>query len=73
MTQTDGLALLFAWLIFAAMLVTLAILLLRHRPDVFDEAGIPRRNGDASAREHPPPPGSSTCSAEDTRVRPQEL
>jgi hypothetical protein len=38
MTQTGGLDLLFAWLIFAGLLVVLAALVLRHHPDVMDEA-----------------------------------
>jgi hypothetical protein len=38
MTQTGGLALLFAWLIFGALLAILAVVLLRHRPDVIEEA-----------------------------------
>ncbi|HJQ03528.1 MAG TPA: hypothetical protein VJ851_18175 [Jatrophihabitans sp.] len=40
MTQTGGLALLFAWLLFAVLLVALAVIVLRRRGDALDE---PRR------------------------------
>lgn len=38
MTQTGGLDLLFAWLIFAGLLLILAAIVLRHHPDVMAEA-----------------------------------
>jgi hypothetical protein len=39
MTETGGLAVLFAWLIFAALLAVLAFFLLRPVSDPDDEAG----------------------------------
>jgi hypothetical protein len=40
MTETGGLAVLFAWLIFAALLAVLAFFVLRPASNPDDEAGI---------------------------------
>ena len=41
MTQTGGLVVLFAWLIFAGLLAILAYLLLRHEQDPLDDQARP--------------------------------
>jgi hypothetical protein len=51
MTQTGGLAVLFGWLIFGALLALLAWFVLRHPPDEMAEAR--RRTDEALV----PPPG----------------
>lgn len=56
MTQTGGLDLLFAWLIFAGLLALLAAIVLRHHPDVMAEAR--RSTVDETPRSsHPPNSG----------------
>lgn len=41
MTQTGGLVILYAWLIFAGLLTTLAYLLLRHEQDPLQDLSRP--------------------------------
>ena len=41
MTQTGGLVILFAWLIFAGLLAILAYLLLRHEQDPMEDLTRP--------------------------------
>jgi hypothetical protein len=41
MTQTGGLVVLYAWLIFAALLATLGYLLLRHEQDPLHDLSHP--------------------------------
>ena len=58
MTQTGGLVILYAWLIFAGLLATLAYLLLRHEQDPLQDLSRPGSdNGDAPVeRREPAPP-----------------
>ena len=44
MTQTGGLTVLFAWLIFAGLLAILAYLLLRHEQDPLEDLDRPSQN-----------------------------
>jgi hypothetical protein len=46
MTQTGGLVILFAWLIFAGLLTVLAYLLLRHEQDPLQDLTRPGTDGD---------------------------
>jgi hypothetical protein len=45
MTQTGGLVILFAWLIFAGLLTILAYLLLRHEQDPLQDLNRPGTDG----------------------------
>jgi hypothetical protein len=45
MTQTGGLVVLYAWLIFAALLAVLGYLLLRHEQDPLQDLARSRPNG----------------------------
>jgi hypothetical protein len=58
MTQTGGLVILCAWLIFAGLLAILAYLLLRHEQDPLHDLGRPGPdNGDGPVeRREPAPP-----------------
>jgi hypothetical protein len=46
MTQTGGLVILYAWLIFAGLLAVLAYLLLRHEQDPLQDLNRPDRDED---------------------------
>jgi hypothetical protein len=47
MTQTGGLVILYAWLIFAGLIAVLAYLLLRHEQDPLQDLSRPRPDEDA--------------------------
>jgi hypothetical protein len=53
MTQTGGLVVLYAWLIFAAILAVLGYFLLRHDQDPLDDLTRPPEE-DAAAGPHGP-------------------
>ena len=55
MTQTGGLTVLFAWLIFAGLLAILAYLLLRHEQDPLQDLNRPGTDGDVPAGTKPAP------------------
>jgi hypothetical protein len=55
MTQTGGLVVLFAWLIFAGLLAILAHLLLRHEQDPLQDLNRPGTDGDVPAYTKPAP------------------
>jgi hypothetical protein len=55
MTQTGGLVILFAWLIFAGLLAVLGYLLLRHEQDPLQDLNRPGIDGDAPADTKPAP------------------
>ena len=55
MTQTGGLVILFAWLIFAGLLTVLACLLLRHEHDPLQDLTRPGTDGGAPAGTKPAP------------------
>jgi hypothetical protein len=55
MTQTGGLVILFAWLIFAGLLAVLGYLLLRHEQDPLQDLNRPGTDGDAPADTKPAP------------------
>jgi hypothetical protein len=55
MTQTGGLTVLFAWLIFAGLLAILAYLLLRHEQDPLQDLTRPGTDGDVPADTKPAP------------------
>jgi hypothetical protein len=57
MTQTGGLVILFAWLIFAGLLAILAYLLLRHEQDPLQDLTRPGTD-DGDAADTKPAPGS---------------
>ena len=57
MTQTGGLVILHAWLIFAGLLIILAYLLLRHEQDPLHDLDRPGSdNGDAPVEHREPAP-----------------
>ena len=57
MTQTGGLVILYAWLIFAGLLTILACLLLRHEQDPLHDLSRPGPdNDDAPVEREPAPP-----------------
>ncbi len=53
MTQTGGLVVLFAWLIFAGLLTILAYLLLRHEQDPLQDLSRPGTDDGAPADTRP--------------------
>ena len=55
MTQTGGLVILFAWLIFAGLLAIPAYLLLRHEQDPLQDLDRPGTDGDVPADTKPAP------------------
>jgi hypothetical protein len=55
MTQTGGLVILYAWLIFAGLLAVLGYLLLRHEQDPLQDLNRPGTDGDAQADTKPAP------------------
>jgi len=55
MTQTGGLVILFAWLIFAGLLTILAYLLLRHEQDPLQDLTRPGTDDGVPAATKPPP------------------
>jgi hypothetical protein len=55
MTQTGGLVVLYAWLIFAGLLAILAYLLLRHEQDPLQDLTRPRTDGDVPGGTKPAP------------------
>jgi len=55
MTQTGGLVVLFAWLIFAGLLAILAYLLLRHEQDPLQDLTRPATDGDVPGGTKPAP------------------
>jgi hypothetical protein len=55
MTQTGGLTVLFAWLIFAGLLTILAYLLLRHEQDPLQDLTRPGTDGNVPADTKPAP------------------
>ena len=58
MTQTGGLVVLFAWLIFAGLLTILAYLLLRHEQDPLQDLNRPGTDGGGVPADTKPAPGS---------------
>ena len=61
MTQTGGLVVLYAWLIFAALLAILAWLLLRHEQDPLHDLARGRPDdGDAPPGTGAPPPARTS-------------
>ena len=50
MTQTGGLVILYAWLIFAGLLTILAYLLLRHEQDPLQDLNRQGPDGEADTR-----------------------
>ena len=67
MTQTGGLTVLFAWLIFAGLLTVLAYLLLRHEQDPLDDQARPGP-ADDDAPGGKPAQASQEDSSSDTTV-----
>jgi hypothetical protein len=55
MTQTGGLVILYAWLIFAGLLTVLAYLLLRHEQDPLHDLDRPGPDGEIPAGTKPAP------------------
>ena len=55
MTQTGGLTVLYAWLIFAGLLSVLACLLLRHEQDPLQDLTRPDTDGGDPADMEPAP------------------
>jgi hypothetical protein len=55
MTQTGGLVVLYAWLIFAGLLAVLAYLLLRHEQDPLQDLTRPGTDDDVPAGTKPAP------------------
>ena len=55
MTQTGGLVILYAWLIFAGLLAVLAYLLLRHEHDPFQDFNRPDRDDQDETKRLPAP------------------
>jgi hypothetical protein len=55
MTQTGGLVILYAWLIFAGLLTVLAYLLLRHEQDPLHDLDRPGPDGEVPADPKPAP------------------
>ena len=55
MTQTGGLTVLFAWLIFAGLLTILAYLLLRHEQDPLQDLTRPGTDDGVPADPRPAP------------------
>jgi hypothetical protein len=53
MTQTGGLVILYAWLIFAGLLTILAYLLLRHEQDPLQDLTRPGTDGDVAGGTKP--------------------
>jgi hypothetical protein len=62
MTQTGGLVILYAWLIFAGLLAILAYLLLRHEQDPLQDLTRPSPDDDDAW----PGPKTAQTSPEDT-------
>jgi hypothetical protein len=56
MTQTGGLVILFAWLIFAGLLTILAYLLLRHEQDPLQDLTRPGPDDDFPSGARPAQP-----------------
>jgi hypothetical protein len=56
MTQTGGLVILYAWLIFAAFLAVLGYFVLRHEQDPWED--LDRSRADESAGHDQPPSGA---------------
>jgi hypothetical protein len=54
MTQTGGLVILYAWLIFAGLLTVLAYLLLRHQQDPLHDLDRPGPDGEIPATKPAP-------------------
>jgi hypothetical protein len=55
MTQTGGLVVLYAWLIFGGLLSILAYLLLRHEQDPLQDLTRPGTDGDVPSDTKPAP------------------
>jgi hypothetical protein len=55
MTQTGGLVVLYAWLIFAGLLIILAYLLLRHEQDPLHDLNHPGPDDQDEAKSLPGP------------------
>jgi hypothetical protein len=55
MTQTGGLTILYAWLIFAGLFTVLACLLLRHEQDPLQDLTRPGTDGDVPDGSKPAP------------------
>jgi hypothetical protein len=65
MTQTGGLVVLYAWLIFAALLAVLGYLLLRHEQDPLHDLARSRPdNSDVPSGSRPAPSGQDEPRAE---------
>lgn len=54
MTQTGGLTVLLAWILFGAILAILAYFLLRHQNDPLQEIAAPTADGTAPPGGRPP-------------------
>ena len=55
MTQTGGLVILYAWLIFAGLLAVLAYLLLRHEHDPLQDLNLPGQDDQDETKPLPAP------------------
>jgi hypothetical protein len=66
MTQTGGLTVLFAWLIFAGLLTILAYLLLRHEQDPLDDQDRPGPADDDAPADPKPAQASQQDTSSDT-------
>ena len=60
MTQTGGLVILYAWLIFAGLLAVLAYLLLRHEQDPLQDLNRPGQDHQDETRPLPVPSADSS-------------
>jgi hypothetical protein len=60
MTQTGGLVVLFAWLIFAGLLAVLAYLLLRHEQDPLQDLARPGQDDQDETKSLPGPTANRT-------------